>query len=75
MRQDALIAGVAAMNETLGTHSEMLAVIMEVATQEPSGELSNTLKAMLATLREQSERLVLIGRLLSQTGAALSAEP
>ncbi|MGE4043399.1 MAG: hypothetical protein AB7F35_01000 [Acetobacteraceae bacterium] len=62
------------MNETLGTHSEMLAVIMEAATKEVSSDLGDTLKAILLTLRTQSDQLVMIGRLLSRIDQQLAED-
>ena len=73
-RQEALIAGTAMMNETLGTHSEMLGLLLEAATAPTSSDLSDTLKRIAVILGTQTEQLVMIGRLLTRIEASLATE-
>ena len=67
---DALVRGLAMMNETLGTHSEMLAEILEAATQEAEDEspLAKTLEKIFTTLKTQTDVLVQIGGMLDKLG-------
>jgi hypothetical protein len=67
---DALVRGLAMMNETLGTHSEMLAEILQAATAELEEEspLANTLEKIFSTLKTQTDVLVQIGGMLDKLG-------
>ena len=57
-RQEALIRGVAQMNENLALHSAMLERILEAASQPPpKSELGETLKRIAAILAEQGGTL------------------
>lgn len=64
-RQEALIRGVAKMNETLGIHSAILEQILEAATKPPpKSNLGEILKRIATLLTEHQEALnVLDGRL------------
>ncbi len=73
-RQEALISGVAMMNETLGTHSEILGLLLQAATAPTSSDLADTLKIIAATLGSHTEQLVMIGRTLTRIEADLAAE-
>ncbi|TCZ54609.1 hypothetical protein [Roseicella aquatilis] len=54
-RQDALIRGVAQMNETLAAHTAMLERILLAAAEEPpqGGDLAEALRAMANALSAQ----------------------
>lgn len=65
-RQEALVRGVAQMNETLATHTAMLERILIAATEEPGGEgelgealrrIAEALTAQEAVLDRLDERL------------------
>jgi hypothetical protein len=65
--QDALIRGVAQMNETLATHTAMLERILLAATEEPpGGDLAEALRDMANALAAQE---ALLARLDTQLGA------
>jgi hypothetical protein len=60
-RQEALIQGVARMNDTLGLLSAMLEQILKAATQPPpKSELGETLKRIATLLAEHQEALTLL---------------
>ena len=60
-RQEALIRGVAQMNDTLGLLSAMLEQILTAATQPPPpSDLDNTLKRIAGLLAEHREALALL---------------
>lgn len=60
-RQEALIRGVAQMNDTLGLLSAMLERILTAATQPPPpSDLDNTLKRIAGLLAEHQEALSLL---------------
>jgi hypothetical protein len=67
---EALVQGVTLMNETLGTHSDMLAEILEAAVVEPEKEspLAKTLERIFTTLKTQTDVLVQIGGMLDKMG-------
>ena len=53
-RQEALLRGVAQMNETLATHTAMLERILLAATEEPGeSDLGEALRRMAAALAAQ----------------------
>ncbi|NOG73511.1 MULTISPECIES: hypothetical protein [Roseicella] len=57
-RQEALIRGVAQMNETLALQSAMLEQILLAASQPPpKSDLGQTLKRIAAILEQQQETL------------------
>jgi hypothetical protein len=62
------------MNETLGTHSDILAMLLDAATKPVSSDLSETLKRIAATLGTQTEQLLMIGSFLARIDAHLSAD-
>lgn len=67
-RQDALIRGVAQMNETLATHTAMLERILLAAAEEPpgGGDLAEALRDMANALTAQE---ALLARLDARLGA------
>jgi hypothetical protein len=69
-RVDAIVRGLALMNETLGTHPDMLAEILEAAAVEPEKEspLAKTLEKIFTTLKTQTDVLVQIGGMLDKLG-------
>lgn len=79
-RQEALIRGVAQMNETLGLLSAMLEEVLKAATQPPPrSELPELLRAMVAELKEHGEALealdVRLADLPERIAAAIQGEP
>ncbi|QQP93216.1 hypothetical protein IGS68_29285 (plasmid) [Skermanella sp. TT6] len=67
---DALTRGLGAMNETLETHTEMLAALLEAATVEPEKDspLQKTLEKIFLTLKTQTDVLVQVGGMLDRMG-------
>ncbi|UEM07991.1 hypothetical protein JL101_035670 (plasmid) [Skermanella rosea] len=67
---DALTQGLSMMVETQETQSEMLARLLEAASEEADGDdsLSKTLKRIAVTLSDQTEALVRIGGMLTNIG-------
>ena len=79
-RQEALIQGVAQMNDTLGLLSAMLEQILKAATQPPpKSELAEALQRIAAILTEQQEALTTLDdRLLTlpdKIAEALTTDP
>lgn len=74
-RQDALLRGVAQMNETLATHTAMLERILVAATEEPVGsDLGEALRRIAKALAAQEAVLDrLDGRLATLPGEIAEA--
>lgn len=69
---DAMVRSLSMVNGTLETHSEMLAAIMEAATQEPEGSpLHDVLAKIAAILDTQTESLVRIGGMMQSIQRAV----
>jgi hypothetical protein len=70
MSIDAIARGLSLMNDTLGTHSEMLTKILEAATREVDEEspLVHTLEKIFIALKTQTDVLAQIGGMLDQLG-------
>jgi hypothetical protein len=70
---DALTQGLTLMVETQETQTEMLARLLEAATQEPEeeGSLARTLERIFATLNTQTERLLSIGGMIDTIGPSV----
>ena len=69
---DALVRGLSMMNDTLATHSDMLAEILQAAATEPEESgLANTLERIFSTLSTQTDTLVAIGGMLGQMGPTI----
>ena len=70
---DAIVRGLSLMNDTLATHSDMLAEILQAATAEPDQEsgLADTLERLFSTLNTQTDTLVAIGGMLGQMGPTI----
>lgn len=66
LRQEALISGVAKMNETLETQTEALAKLFEAATRPaPGSDLGAVLRQLQEALAAQTEALQTIERRLA----------
>lgn len=72
-RQEALIAGVGQMNETLALHSAMLQQLLEAASQEPTSDLGAVLREIAALLAEQGETMARLGVTLDKLPDRLAA--
>lgn len=70
MSIDAIARGLSLMNDTLGTHSEMLTKILEAATREVDEEspLVHTLEKIFIAIKTQTDVLAQIGGMLDQLG-------
>jgi ABC-type transporter Mla subunit MlaD len=70
---DAIVRGLSLMNDTLATHSDMLAEILQAAAAEPDQEsgLADTLERLFSTLNTQTDTLVAIGGMLGQMGSTI----
>ena len=73
-RQEALIRGVAQMNDTLGLLSTMLEQILRAATQPPpQSELEETLKRIAGLLTEHQEALATLDDRLADLPEKIAA--
>ena len=73
-RQEALIRGVAQMNDTLGLLSAMLEQILTAATQPPpKSELGETLKRIAGLLAEHQEALATLDDRLADLPEKIAA--
>ena len=73
-RQEALIRGVAQMNDTLGLLSTMLEQILKAATQPPpQSELGETLKRIAGLLAEHQEVLATLDDRLADLPEKIAA--
>lgn len=69
---DAMVRSLSLVNGTLETHSEMLAAIMEAATEEPeSSPLHDVLAKIAVILDTQTESLVRIGGMMDALGPTI----
>lgn len=70
---DALVRGLSMMNDTLATHSDMLAEILQAAATEPEEDsgVAKTLERIFSTLSTQTDTLVAIGGMLGQMGPTI----
>lgn len=72
MTVDAMARGMGAMLDTLQTHSEMLAKIMEACAVDPGGsELSEALEDIASALAHQNETLAVISKSLDGIGSGI----
>ena len=70
---DALVRGLSQMNDTLATHSDMLAELLQAAAAEPEEHsgLADTLERIFSTLSTQTDTLVAIGGMLGRMGPTI----
>ena len=69
---DTLGRGLILMTETLGTHSEMLAQILEACSADPGeSPVADLLKQIVAAINQQNETLVTIGETLGHIGPSI----
>jgi hypothetical protein len=69
----AIVLSLSNINDTLNTHTDMLAEILAAATEEPDEEsgIARTLGRIFQALETQNENLVRIGGLLSNLGGTV----
>ena len=69
----AIVLSLSNINDTLNTHTDMLAEILAAATEEPDEEsgIAKTLGRIFQALETQNENLVRIGGLLSNIGGTV----
>ena len=69
---DTLARGLILMTETLGTHSEMLAQILEVCSADPGeSPVADLLEQIADAIKQQNETLVGIGETLEHIGPSI----
>lgn len=70
LEQQRIVQGVAAMSETLATHTEMLTIILQAATEEqPPSDLAEAMRALAGAVEELSERLEEFGQQIDRNTA------
>ena len=69
----AIVLSLSNINNTLNTHTDMLAEILAAATEEPDedSDIAKTLGRIFLALETQNENLVWIGGLLSNIGGTV----
>jgi hypothetical protein len=69
----AIVLSLSSINDTLNTHTDMLAEILAAATEEPDEDsgIAKTLSRIFQALETQNENLVRIGGLLSNLGGTV----
>ena len=69
----AIVLSLSNLNDTLNTHTDMLAEILAAATEEPDEDsgIARTLARIFQALETQNETLVRIGGLLGNLGGTV----
>lgn len=69
---DTLARGLILMAETLGTHSEMMAQILEACSADPGeSSVADLLEQIADAIKQQNETLVTIGTTLEHIGPSI----